>query len=148
VPSTAPTALLDVNLLVALAWPHHVLHEAAMTWFESGQVPRWATNPLTESGLLRLSMNPAVTGRTVHWAEELDLLDRMRAVTGHERWPVEADLLDHAVVHEAPLAGHRQVSDVVLLACAHRRGGRLATLDAALPDAAPPALRHLVEVVR
>ena len=30
----AVTALLDVNVLIALAWPNHVHHAAARAWFE------------------------------------------------------------------------------------------------------------------
>jgi predicted nucleic acid-binding protein len=37
--------LLDVNVLIALAWPNHVHHDLAQTWFERnrrhGVWPRW-----------------------------------------------------------------------------------------------------------
>lgn len=52
-------ALLDVNLLVALAWPNHVHHQAALGWFQRNQAAGWATCPLTESGFVRVSSNSA-----------------------------------------------------------------------------------------
>ena len=53
--------LLDVNALIALVWPHHVHHARVHEWFTAQDTPWWTT-PLTESGLLRLSLNRAVSG--------------------------------------------------------------------------------------
>ena len=39
------TALLDVNVLIALAWPNHVHHVAARAWFEEHREEGWATCP-------------------------------------------------------------------------------------------------------
>src|SRR6185503_2205055 len=47
------TALLDVNLLVALFDPEHVHHHIAHDWFSEYGDP-WATCPLTENGALRV----------------------------------------------------------------------------------------------
>jgi predicted nucleic acid-binding protein len=52
--------LPDVNVLVALLHSGHVHHGAAQRWFASAA--RFATTPITESGLLRVALNPAVTG--------------------------------------------------------------------------------------
>ena len=49
--------LLDVNVLIALADPAHVQHEAAHGWFGSGGAASFATCPLTENGLLRIVGN-------------------------------------------------------------------------------------------
>ncbi|MGH9896422.1 MAG: type II toxin-antitoxin system VapC family toxin, partial [bacterium] len=49
--------LLDFNVLVALAWPNHVHHQAAVKWFLTNQSGGWATSPLTESGFVRVSSN-------------------------------------------------------------------------------------------
>jgi predicted nucleic acid-binding protein len=43
-------SLLDVNLLVALAWPNHVHHQVALSWFQKNQASGWATCPVTQSG--------------------------------------------------------------------------------------------------
>ena len=63
-------ALLDVNVLVALVLDQHVHHVAAHRQF-AGVAERWFTTPLTEAGLLRLLLTPAVAGREVAGAEAL-----------------------------------------------------------------------------
>lgn len=50
-------ALLDVNVLVALAWTNHVHHEAATSWFRTHGARGWATSPFTEAGFVRVSSN-------------------------------------------------------------------------------------------
>ena len=37
------TALLDVNVLMALAWPNHVHHAPARSWFNARRKSGWAT---------------------------------------------------------------------------------------------------------
>ncbi len=49
--------LLDVNVLLALAWPNHQFHAAAIAALSSRA--RWATCALTQLGFIRLSSNPA-----------------------------------------------------------------------------------------
>ena len=43
------STLLDVNLLVALAWPHHVLFMPAHRWFGVVHASGWVTTPITWS---------------------------------------------------------------------------------------------------
>jgi toxin-antitoxin system PIN domain toxin len=145
--ATGPIRLLDVNLLVAMAWPHHVMFAAAQRWFGQVHAQGWATTPVTEAGLARVSMNPAVAGRLPSWTSVLELVRRLRAVDGHHRWIDGVDLVDDPVVRRARIVGHRQVSDVLLAAQAARHGGRLATVDAGVIEALHPDDRHLVEVV-
>lgn len=139
--------LLDVNLLVALAWPHHLLFAPAQSWFGQVRAQGWATTPATEAGLARVSMHPAVAGQVPVWPAVLELVRRMRAVEGHQRWEDAVDLVADPVLNRAPVVGHRQVSDVLLAALAARRHGRLATFDRGVPDALHPEDRHLVELV-
>ena len=143
----AAIRLLDVNLLVALAWPHQVMFAAAQRWFGEVHLHGWATTPVTEAGLARLSMNPAVAGQVPSWAGVVELVRRLRAVDGHHRWTDGVDLCHDPVVRRARIVGHRQVSDVLLVAQAARRRGRLATVDGAAIDALHPDDRHLVEMV-
>jgi uncharacterized protein len=49
--------LLDVNVLIALAWPNHVHHNPARSWFEASSSDGWATTPVTELGFVRISSN-------------------------------------------------------------------------------------------
>lgn len=78
------THLLDVNVLVALAFPNHVHHVVAHAWFDVHHSGGWATTPMTETGFVRVSSNqrviaPAQTPRTA-----LAVLARMCALPGHE----------------------------------------------------------------
>lgn len=141
------TDLLDVNLLVALAWRSHVLHHAAQRWFGDAERGEWATATVTESGFLRLCVNARVVENAVSWSTALRMLDAVRDLPGHRWWGEDVDLASSDVVRRAPVVGHRQVSDVVLVALAARHGGRLATLDKAVVEAVHPDHRDHVVVV-
>ncbi|MFN0130032.1 MAG: hypothetical protein ACKV19_25485 [Verrucomicrobiales bacterium] len=41
-------ALLDTNVLLALAWPNHQHHAQAHTWFSANAKKGWATCALTQ----------------------------------------------------------------------------------------------------
>ena len=133
------TTLLDVNVLVALAWPNHVHHAAATTWF-SRRTDGWATCPVTESGFVRVSSNRRIIpgARTV--AEALGVLRALRGLPGHEFWSDDVSLATATEVDVDHLAGHRQVTDAHLLTLAQRRGGRLVSFDQGITAlAADPA---------
>lgn len=138
--------LLDVNLLVALAWREHVLHHISQEWF-AGQQGDWATTTTTESGFVRVSMNPHVTATPVSWSAALDMLAAIRATPGHQWWAEEVDLPASPLVRRAPVVGHRQVTDVHLAALAAHHNGRLATLDHGVAEALHPDDRDLVTLV-
>jgi uncharacterized protein len=139
--------LLDVNLLVALAWPHHVLFPAAQRWFSVARAAGWATTSATEAGLARLSMNPSVAGQVPGWPAVMELIRRLRDVEGYRRWENDVDLAEDPVVNRARVVGHRQVTDVLLVAVAARHAGLLATVDRGVVEALHPDDRHLVDVV-
>lgn len=138
----APTALLDVNVLLALAWPQYVHHARAHAWFDDHDAG-WATTPITESGLVRLSTTPAVVGRAVAMSDALVRLQVLRTVSGHEFWSDGASLADPRV-DLARMVSRRQITDVHLVDLAARRGGVLATMDTSVVDALEPADRHVV----
>jgi len=52
--------LLDVNALLALAWPNHQFHDAVVERLERQPASLWATCALTQLGFVRLSSNPKV----------------------------------------------------------------------------------------
>jgi predicted nucleic acid-binding protein len=54
------TPLLDVNVLVALAWSTHVHHYRAVDWFSHRAPAAWATAPVTQAGFIRVSSNRKV----------------------------------------------------------------------------------------
>ena len=77
------TALLDVNVLIALAWPNHVHHAAARAWFEDRREEGWATCPLTEAGFVRVSCNPSVVRHTVTPLDAIAVLEKLTRLGTH-----------------------------------------------------------------
>lgn len=141
------TDLLDVNLLISLAWPNHVHHEKARAWFAARAGQPWATTPVTESGFVRVSSNRSAIPTAVTPAEATAVLARIRDVAGHTFLPDDVELVtgdDQALAGR--LVGHRQVTDAHLLALARRHGARLATLDRAIGSMAGPGAKDVVLV--
>ena len=125
-------ALLDVNVLIALAWPNHVHHAAARAWFETRRREGWATCPLTEAGFVRVSCNPAVVRHTVTPLDAIAVLQRLSRLGSHTFWPMDQSITDLPESIGIRLQGYRQITDAVLLAAAMQRKGQLATLDAGM----------------
>lgn len=130
-------ALLDVNVLVALAWPNHVHHDLALAWFEKHSGSGWATGPVTQSGFVRVSSNRRVMPEAKTPAEALLLLERIVSLPDHRFWEDDTSLVESQTIAREKLVGHRQVTDAHLLALAIRHGGRLATLDAGIERITP-----------
>lgn len=123
------TALLDVNVLVALAWPNHIHHEAVLSWFREHREAGWATCALTEAGFVRVSCNPSAVRYAVTPADAIALLGELRRLGTHSFWSLDRSLTDLPQAVAARIQGYRQITDAVLVAAALRYGGRLATLD-------------------
>lgn len=135
------TFLLDLNLLLALAWPSHVHHGPAHAWFEREGSPGWATCPVTQLGFVRLSSNPAFTSDAVSPLEALSLLQRITAMDSHEFWSDDVDCVSDAFSAGIQITGHRQVTDAYLLSLARARSGCLATLDRRMSGLLPRSER-------
>src|SRR5262249_7136524 len=73
--------LLDVNVLLALAWPTHQFHATAPAALSSRN--RWATCALTQLGFIRLSSNPAAVATAKSPREAAGLLARLVADSLH-----------------------------------------------------------------
>lgn len=146
-PTSSPPFLLDVNVLVALAWPTHVHHGAARRWFAANQAAGWATTPATEFGFVRVSSNPAAVGEALTPGEALIVLEQIRARPGHHSWADDVSPTDGRYVDPLRLVGHRQVTDAHLLALARRHAGRLATLDRAVAELAGADAAERVAVI-
>lgn len=121
--------LLDVNALVALAWDSHVHHTAMRTWFSANGEAGWATCPVTEGGFVRVSSNPKALPSPIAVADARGVLSLLRRIGGHRFLANDVSPCDSDV---PPIAGHRQVTEVQLLALARRHGIRLVTFDAAI----------------
>ncbi|MBO0824114.1 MAG: PIN domain-containing protein [Actinobacteria bacterium] len=127
------TDLLDVNLLISLAWPNHVHHAAARAWFGARGGQAWATTPVTEAGFVRVSSNKSAISTAVTPGDARSLLGQIRDVDGHVFFPDDVELVTGSErVLAQRLVGYRQVTDAHLLAVARRHGARLATLDNAV----------------
>lgn len=123
------TALLDVNVLVALAWPNHVHHRLARTWFERNHKRGWATCSITENGFVRISSNPAVVDEARTPAEAVMLLRKLVELDGHRFWTDDISIARSDLIEPERVRGYRQVMDAHLVALARKHRGRLATFD-------------------
>jgi uncharacterized protein len=138
--------LLDVNVLIALAWPNQVHHREAMEWFVLKTRFGFRTCPITQTGFVWISSNPALTANAVTPAEAIALLCRITELPGHEFWPDDLSLTD---AKPGLLGSHRHVTDSYLVALATAHDGILATLDrgiASLVKQCPERLEIVSEV--
>jgi hypothetical protein len=142
-------ALLDVNVLLALAWPNHVHHLAAHQWFAENHEQGWATCPLTELGFVRLGMQLSVVKVPILFGDVMEALARMTASSAHRFWPLEAGPAGIRDEIRSRIVGHHQLTDAVLLDLAIRRQARLATLERRIASLLPPdsLLRDAVAVI-
>lgn len=139
-PSTTPF-LLDVNVLIALAWPLHVHHVVAHNWFENVGQKSWATCPLTQLAFVRISSNAKIISAAVSPRAAIKALSEIIALPGHTFWPDDLPVNDLASFTSNALVGHRQVTDAYLIELAKCHKGKLATLDAGLVDLLPQSER-------
>jgi len=130
-------SLLDVNVLVALAWPNHVHHGAARAWFAASSAEGWATCPLTQTGFVRISSHARITPDARTPRQAIELLRRLTALPGHVFWEDDVSIARPDPLDPDRIVGHRQVTDAHLLALALRRAGRLVTFDRGVPQIAP-----------
>ncbi len=140
-------ALLDVNVLIALAWPNHVHHAAARAWFEVRRQDGWATCPLTEAGFVRVSCNPSVVRHTVTPLEAIAVLQRLSRLGSHTFWPQDQSIMHLPESIGIRLQGYRQVTDAVLLAAAMQRNGQLATLDGGMERLVSESQRSFLYII-
>lgn len=121
-------ALLDVNVLIALLDAGHIHHGLAMAWLEKNIGHGWASCPLTQNGCIRIMSQPNYPGSVVA-AQVADRLAEAANGPEHEFWPADINLLSDDIFHWDRVLGHRQVTDVYLLALSVRHGGRFVTFD-------------------
>ena len=137
--ATSDLLLLDVNVLLALAWPNHQFHSAALLRLEAND-DTWATCALTELGFIRISSNAAVVGISKTPGETANLL----AAMVRDRRHVYLDALPSPVSQaflaswEENLSG-KQVTDAYLLALARESGAKLLTFDTRMAMISPSA---------
>ena len=143
-----PRSLLDVNVLIALHDSQHVHHDHAADWLDSHQAGGWASCPITQNGCLRILSQPNYS-RPRPWIEAAAALESFVASPAHLFWPDDISLLDRSLLRREHIHGHRQLTDLYLLALAVRHGGRFVSFDARIPLSAVhgAAARHLVRLL-
>ena len=142
-------ALLDVNVLIALAWPSHVHNDAAHRWFAKNGSNGWATCPMTQSGFVRVSGQPAAVKTLIPMHSAMTLLEANLKSSHHHFWAQDCDITLMQPEIKTRVLGPRQLSDAILLDLAIRNGGVLATFDSRIQQLLPagsPLLKH-IEVI-
>lgn len=135
--------LLDVNVLISLAWDDHEHHARAHAWFAPVSNSSFATCHVTQSGFLRVSL------KVVDYPQDISkVLTQLESFTKH---PNHAFWEDGAVQTESnvwqTVTGHNQVTDTNLILIAHRHGGKLVTFDTAIQSRLPKESRAWVEII-
>ena len=128
--------LLDVNVLISLLDSAHVHHRAATDWFLSGAAATgWATCPLTENGLIRITSHVSYPNLRLSPATAAESLALFKSAFAgvHRFWPDDISLSDPSLFDLSALTGSRQITDAYLAGLAFRNRGRLATLDSGIP---------------
>ena len=131
------TRLLDINVLLAIAWPQHFHYQKVNHWIEEekirGPIPV-ATSPITQLGFLRISMN--IKGYAQDFENAANLLQVLlrRGEFQHEFWSDDQPALALAGLASANI-GAAQLTDFYLVHLAKSHGGRLLTLDTGIKDA-------------
>ena len=125
-------SLYDVNCLLALLDRHHAAHETVAAWFAANTEHGWASCPLTQNGCIRILSQPGYP-HPLSVVETMDLLRAVVASEQHQFIHDDISLLDVALVDDHRMSGHRQVTDVYLLALAVTHNIRLVTQDTSIP---------------
>jgi toxin-antitoxin system PIN domain toxin len=137
--------LLDLNVLLAIAWPNHQFHAVATERLET-RGERWATCALTQLGFIRLSSNSAAVQVEKSPAEAAALLAAMVSDSAHvyiESLPAPAGKDMRNVFED--ILGSKQVMDVYLLRMAKQHKATFMTFDAKLQEL--PDARDRVEIL-
>ena len=121
--------LLDVNVLIAMAWPTHDSHDKVQTWLSIHAPSGWATCPITQNAFVRILSNPSFSRNSLSPRDALALLQTNLSHSAHEFWPDELGLVQAVSSLASQLDGHQQVTDAYLLGLAMHRGKKLATMD-------------------
>jgi uncharacterized protein len=141
--------LLDVNVLVALAWPGDQAHQRAQRWFARHASKGWATCPMTEAGFVRIVSNRAFSPRAVTPVEAVRALRITISHARHQFWKDDISLADALSASQAKLFGHKQITNAYLLGLAIHKKGIFATFDRGISSLAGPGVevREYVELI-
>ena len=137
--------LLDVNVLIALAWPNHPFHQRAVTRLTRRERHQWATCLLTEAAFVRLSSNPAVIPDAKSPSEAGDMLGSMVDDPNHVFLEAKTKRREQLQELLQRCHGANQVNDAFLIWLAASHRACLLTFDSPLRHLASKP--ELVEVI-
>lgn len=130
--------LPDINVLLALAWSNHAHHDAAHGWFARDAVTGWATCLLTQTGFVRLSLNPQIVGVSLDCQAALNLLQSLVEHPHHQYAESAPSLMATSFGEMVPnIRGYRQVPDATLLHLARVHDMKLITFDRPIAAVCP-----------
>ncbi|HEX8712671.1 MAG TPA: TA system VapC family ribonuclease toxin [Terracidiphilus sp.] len=121
--------LLDLNVLIPLTDPDHIHYQKAQAWFDLSREGEWGLCPLTESGFVRVTTNPAYLPRPRTLAQATYILDDLAKQPGYAYWPIMESWTKVTAPFRSRIFGHQQITDAYLLGLAIRDGGVLVTFD-------------------
>ena len=122
-------SLLDVNVLIALLDEKHPEHVRVKQWFDDNLERGWVTCPLTENGCVRILSQPRYPN-SVSVTQAAERLRAAKTMPYHDFVAADISLFAAAAsVDIRLLSGHRQLTDIYLLALAVKHDMRLVTLD-------------------
>ncbi|HWX77733.1 MAG TPA: TA system VapC family ribonuclease toxin [Candidatus Acidoferrales bacterium] len=124
--------LLDVNVLIAMAWPTHRGHAKVQEWLARHALEGWATCPLTQTAFVRVLSNPAFSPNALTPGDALALLQANLGHPAHRFWADEVSSVQALEPFAPRLTGHQQVTNAYLLGLAMHKKGKLATMDRAV----------------
>ena len=140
--------LLDVNVLIAVAWPTHQSRERVQQWVARHSSDGWATCPFTETAFVRILSNPAFSPNALTPADALSLLRTNLGHPAHRFWPDDISFLPAVEPFAERVVRRQQVFDAYLLRLTIHRKGKLATLDRGvltlLPESSPDRSRVVI----
>lgn len=125
-------SLLDVNVLIALIDPAHAFHRTAKQWALAHASQGWASCPLTQNGCIRI-ISQASYPQPVPVQQAIQTLQSVCGSALHHFWSDDFSLLDANVFDHSKIHGHRQLTDLYLLALAVKNRGCFVSLDRAIP---------------
>ena len=97
---------------------------------------------MTQAALVRLSVQPPVTGARISVAQAMEALEDHCRDPYHQFFPQTAALSEILPEIRQRIAGHRQITDAILLDLAIRNGGSLVTLDRGIQSLLPADSPH------
>ena len=141
------TSLLDVNVLISILDANHTHHASITGWLGQNE-DRWASCPITQNGYLRIVTQESYPN-TISIKEAIRTLSQAVAGPGHEFLPDDISLLDQQLVAHQHVQGHKQLTDIYLLALSVSHGAQFVTLDEGVSlVAVPQATNASVHVIR